>query len=215
MALTTAGVIFCATRMLFMLIDKDYFAVPKSEIGTVNSDLIFNAMIGTIPISLVSGYCYDMFGRKLLIIASAFALCMLCYITPYTSPSLYLLQITYIFVRSTMVFVACNPLMADYVDKDSLGKASALQNMGALIGDCFAMAFLITITSELSHENAFYITAILIASLVLPFFFIIKEPNIHHAELTKELQSKKNDDLDQEFESNIRTTVDSASRPDE
>ena len=87
-----------------------------------------------------------------------------------------------------MVFVACNPLMADYVDKDSLGKASALQNMGALIGDCFAMAFLITITSELSHENAFYITAILIASLVLPFFFIIKEPNIHHAELTKELQ---------------------------
>jgi hypothetical protein len=28
MALTTAGVIFCATRILFMLRDKDYFAVP-------------------------------------------------------------------------------------------------------------------------------------------------------------------------------------------
>ena len=85
-----------------------------------------------------------------------------------------------------MVFVACNPLMADYVDKDSLGKASALQNMGALIGDCFAMAFLITITSEMSHENAFYITAVLIASLVLPFFFFIKEPQIKHKEIKGE-----------------------------
>lgn len=177
-ALVTAGVIFCATRMLFMLRDKQYFAVPNNLIGTINSSLIFNAMIGTIPISLISGYCYDIFGRKLLIILSSLLLCFLCYITPFTSPNLTLLQFNYVLVRATMVFVTCNPLLVDYVEKDSLGKASALSNMGSIVGDCFAMGFLMTITAEMTHENAFYITAVLIASLVLPLFFIIKEPKI-------------------------------------
>jgi MFS family permease len=112
--------------MLFMLRDKNYFAVESTQIGTVNSELIFNAMVFTIPISLVSGYCYDLFGRKLLIIVNSLLMCLLCYLTPYTSPSLGWLQASYVLVRGTLIFVSCNPLMADYVDKLSLGKASAL-----------------------------------------------------------------------------------------
>jgi hypothetical protein len=98
-----------------------------------------------------------------------------------------------------MIFVSCNPLIVDYVDKDSLGKASALSNMGSLIGDCFAMGFLITITSEMSHENAFYITAVLMASLILPLFFIIEEPRL------LAVDQKKHDDLT-EFDKLMRTT---------
>lgn len=67
-ALITAGVIFCSTRMLFMLRDKDFFAIESSRIGRVNSSLLFNSMIATIPIAIVSGYCYDIFGRKFIII---------------------------------------------------------------------------------------------------------------------------------------------------
>lgn len=114
-ALATAGVIFCSTRILFMLRDKDYFAVENNQIGRVNSSLIFNAMVFTIPISLVSGYCYDLFGRKLLIIINFMLMFVLCILTPYTSPSLPSLQITYILVRGTLIFVSCNPLLADYV----------------------------------------------------------------------------------------------------
>ena len=161
-----------------MLRDRNYFAIPNSELGTVNSSLIFNAMVATIPISLVSGYCYDLIGRKLLIIINSIMMCLICYWVPYTSPSLAWLQFAYVLVRGTMIFVSCNPLIVDYVDKDSLGKASALSNMGTLIGDCFAMGFLLTITSEMSHENAFYITAVLMMSLILPLFFIIEEPRL-------------------------------------
>lgn len=175
-ALVTAGVIYCSTRMLFMLRDKDYFSVDNSTIGTVNSELIFNAMVATIPISLVSGYCYDLFGRKLLIIGNSLAMCVLCYLTPLTAPSLWWLQVTFIFVRGTLLFVSCNPLLADYVDKDSLGKASALQNFGSLVGDCFAMGVLMNITASLSHENAFLVTAVISALLVLPMYFLIVEP---------------------------------------
>jgi MFS family permease len=74
--------------MLFMLRDKKYFAVGNSEIGTVNSSLIFTAMVATIPISLLSGYCYDLIGRKLLIIVNSMLMCLICYWVPYTSPSL-------------------------------------------------------------------------------------------------------------------------------
>ena len=91
LALLTSGVIFCSTRILFMLRDKDYFNIEYTKIGTVNSDLIFNAMLGSIPISLAAGYCYDIFGRKILIIGNALLMCLLCYFTPLTSPSLQLL----------------------------------------------------------------------------------------------------------------------------
>jgi len=161
-----------------MLRDKDYFGIDSSKIGTVNSTLIFYAMATTIPVGLVSGYCYDLFGRKLIIILNLFLMCFLCYITPYTSPDLTLLQLTYIFVRATLIFVSCNPLCADYVEKGSLGKASALQNFGALIGDCFAMGFLMTITANMTHENAFFVTSIIGAALVTPLFFMIAEPKI-------------------------------------
>lgn len=184
-ALMTAGVIFCSTRMLFMLRDPKYFAVSSSQIGRVNSSLIFVALISTIPITLVSGYCYDLFGRKTLILFNSLMLCLLCYWMPYTAPNLQSLQIVYILIRAAMIFVSCNPLLVDYVDKGSLGKAAAMSNMGALVGDCFAMGFLITITSEMSHENAFYITAVLISSLVLPMFFIIDEPRITAVDLSK------------------------------
>ena len=177
-ALVTAGVIYCSTRMLFMLRDKDYFAIDSSNIGTVNSTLIFNAMAFTIPVGLVSGYCYDLFGRKSLIIFNLFVMCFLCYVTPYTSPNLMLLQITYVLVRATLIFVSCNPLCADYVDKGSLGKASALQNMGALVGDVFAMGFLMTITANMSHESAFLVTCLIGAALTMPLFFMISEPTI-------------------------------------
>lgn len=66
--LITAGVVFCSTRMLFMLRDKEAFAIESSRIGRVNSALLFNSMIATIPIAIVSGYCYDIFGRKFIII---------------------------------------------------------------------------------------------------------------------------------------------------
>jgi MFS family permease len=104
-------------------------------------------MAFTIPISFVAGYCYDLFGRKVLIILNSVAMCALCYFTPLTSPSLPILQFIYVLVRATLIFVSCNPLLADYVDKNSLGKASALQNMGSLVGDCFAMGFLMTLTA--------------------------------------------------------------------
>lgn len=180
-----------------MLRDDNYFSVDNEHIGTVNSELIFRSMLATIPISLVSGYCYDLFGRKNLIIFNSFVMCVLCYLTPLTAPSLGWLQLTFIFVRATLIFVSCNPLMADYVEKDSLGKASALQNFGTLVGDCFAMGVLMNITAEMSHEYAFFVTAIISAFLVLPMFFLIVEPR-----KTLKLERKNSDPEITETEEN-------------
>ena len=177
-ALITAGVIYCSTRMLFMLRDKDFFAIENSRIGRVNSSLLFNSMIATIPIAIVSGYCYDIFGRKFIIIFNQLLLCALCFWAPYTSPSLGWLQLTFLIVRGAMVFVTCNPLIADYVDQASLGKATALQNMGSLVGDCFAVGVLMALTANMTHFNAFLVTALFLALLSLPLFCLISEPNL-------------------------------------
>jgi MFS family permease len=190
LAVLTSGVIYCSTRMLFMLRDANYFNIENSKIGTVNSDLIFNAMLGSIPISLAAGYCYDIFGRKILIIGNALLMCVLCYLTPLTAPSLQLLQYNYIFVRSTMVFVSCNPLVVDYVERDSLGRASALSNIGGIVGDIFSMGFLITVTDGMTHEYAFFVIALILAALTVPLLWMLKEPEVT---LAKEAALKKDD----------------------
>ena len=75
-----------------------------------------------------------------------------------------------------MVFVACNPLVVDYVERDSLGRASALTNIGGIVGDIFSMGFLITITEGMSHEYAFFVVALILAGLTTPLLWMLKEP---------------------------------------
>jgi ABC-type phosphate transport system permease subunit len=54
--------------------------------------------------------------------------------------------------------------------------------MGTLVGDCFAMGFLVTITSGLSNEEAFMVTALILVLLVLPLLFIVAEPILNLTE---------------------------------
>jgi hypothetical protein len=50
--------------------------------------------------------------------------------------------------------------------------------MGILVGDCFAMGFLMTLTAKMSHETAFLLTAIISTILLVPLLFMIAEPSL-------------------------------------
>ena len=80
--------------------------------------------------------------------------------------------------------------------------------MGSLVGDCFAMGFLMTVTAKMPHEAAFQVTAIIIGFLVLPLFFMILEPNFRRD--ASDLEAKNSDPDQPDFEA--RATADTSTR---
>ena len=75
-----------------------------------------------------------------------------------------------------------SPLLADYIHKDSLGKASALIGMGFVIGEVLSMGILFKVTDHMSHHAAFLTVGIVGVGVASIFLFIVKEPLLRKKE---------------------------------
>jgi len=79
---------------------------------------------------------------------------------------------------------AANPLLADYVHKDAIGKAAALVGLGFVIGEVLAMGILFNVTKNLTPYTAFLIVAIVGACCSFLFLVMVKEPKLRSSEET-------------------------------
>ena len=73
---------------------------------------------------------------------------------------------------------ASSPLLADYIHKDALGKASALIGIGFVLGEVMSMGILFKVTSSMSHNNAFLTVALVSLAFACVFLVIVKEPQL-------------------------------------
>ena len=66
----------------------------------------------------------------------------------------------------------------DYVKAESRGRAAAIQNLGNLIGEMFAMTVLFGISKNpnVTQERAFLYSAIIVFFLALVILFIVRDP---------------------------------------
>ena len=69
-----------------------------------------------------------------------------------------------------------NPLINDYVKKESRGKALALAALGVACGEAFGMSVLFGNTKQMEMEQAFTIISLAVLVMILPFLCIVKEP---------------------------------------
>ena len=136
-------------------------------------------MIGT----FTSGYIFDIVGRRVTLFL-AFAIgSVLTFFIPYTSPNVFPgLFIIRILFQICLTTPATSPLVADYIQKDSIGKASALIGVGYVIGEVLSMAVLFRVTSSMSPKNAFMTVAIVGLSASCILLCIIKEPLLRKKE---------------------------------
>lgn len=79
---------------------------------------------------------------------------------------------------------ASSPLLADYVHKDALGKASALIGIGFVLGEIVSMGVLFKITAPMSHNAAFLTCALVGLAFASLFLFIVKEPQLREKDAT-------------------------------
>ena len=96
----------------------------------------------------MSGYIFDIVGRRLTHFLSFAIGSVLTFFIPYTSPNVFpTLFIVRTLFQVSMTAPACSPLVADYIHKDSIGKASSMIGIGYVIGEVLSMGVLFKITA--------------------------------------------------------------------
>ena len=154
------------------------FDIAEEHIGVISSQLSMwsfpFAMVGV----FVSGYVYDIIGRKWTLFVSFTMASFFIFLIPHTAPHLFSLFLVRILFQISLTGPVSSPLLADYIHKDALGKASALIGMGFVVGEVLAMGILFNLTAAMSHNAAFLLVAVVGVGVASVFLFIVKEPQL-------------------------------------
>ena len=173
MTLTT----YVNAQSILMLRDDDFFDINEDKLGSISATLVLAGFPGAMVGTFSAGYLFDIMGRKITLFSSFIVGSIFVFVIPYTAPSVFpgLLMVR---MMITTCFSApnSNPLLADYVHKDAIGKAAALIGLGYVIGEVIAMAILFNVTKPMSEYNAFLTVAIVGAVSSTFFLFLVKEP---------------------------------------
>lgn len=130
-------------------------------------------MPGTIITTLLVGYIYELFGRKMTIFVS-YILSGIVYLSfPYTAPDYNMLIIARCILGVTIAAPLAHPLIPDYIKRSSRGKAVALCGVGAVLGEVFSMGVLFNLTKSMNFYTAFRIASGLILLFAIYLFIFI------------------------------------------
>lgn len=97
---------------------------------------------------LFIGYAYDILGRKITLFTSTLLSAIFMFLIPFAPtvyPWLYIIRMA---ISITYAAPNAQPLVADYVKKNSRGKATALYALGFIVGDLFTFGILFNITKH-------------------------------------------------------------------
>ena len=180
MLLTT----YVNAQTIFLLRNDEYFGVEEDKLGTISSTLVLVSYPGAIFGTLSAGYFYDILGRRVTLFTAFLLGSILVFCIPYTAPSVFpTLMIVRISIQLSLSAPAANPLLADYVHKDSIGKAAVFIALGFIIGEVLSMGVLFNVTANFSPETAFLIVACVGAVFSMSFLILVKEPQLRSNEV--------------------------------
>ena len=175
MTLTT----YVNAQSILMLRDDDFFNINEDKLGSISSTLVLAGFPGAMVGTFSAGYLFDIMGRKITLFSTFLAGSIFVFIIPYTAPSVFPgLLMARMMITTCLSAPNSNPLLADYVHKDAIGKAAALIGLGYVIGEVIAMAILFNVTKPMSEYNAWMTVAIVGAVCSTFFLFLVKEPQL-------------------------------------
>lgn len=130
-------------------------------------------------IVFIGGFTFDIFGRRITIFLCIFLSSIICFFTPYTSPTVYpWLLIVKICYTMAIMPVFTNLPVNDYITPDSRGKGIAMIHLGMNFGHLFSSGVLYKYTKDLNPKIAFLIAACWgVMSAIVLMFFIVEPKN--------------------------------------
>lgn len=102
------------------------------------------AMIGTI----LMGYVFNMYGRRIPLLFSCLVASFCIILAPYTAPSYGWLLFLLIIMSFCIVTLIQAPLINDYVEESSRGKACSVRSFGNNLGYVFVFGFLFQVVKS-------------------------------------------------------------------
>ena len=166
-------------QTILLLRNDEFFDINEDKLGRISSTLVLAGLPVAMFATFSAGYLFDTVGRRITLFCTFFFGSGFVLIIPYTSPnvfpSLYLVRML---ITLCLTAPSANPLLADYVHKDAIGKAAALVGLGFVIGEVLAMGVLFNVTSEMTPYTAFLVVSIVGACCSTLFIFLVKEPKL-------------------------------------
>ena len=170
---------YVSAQSIFLLRDPEFFDVNEDRLGRVSTTLVLVGFPGAILGTFGAGYLFDIVGRRITLFCTFFFGSCFVFAIPYTAPNILpSLVIVRIFITLNLTAPAANPLIADYVHKDALGKSAALIGLGYVFGEVLAMGILFNVTASMTAYNAFMTVSIVGAICSTFFVCIVKEPKL-------------------------------------
>lgn len=134
---------------------------------------------GAIVGSIFAGYVFDIFGRKGTITVSLAVCSVLVAAVPWTAPHIWP---GLVILKTAIQLMICvhvtNPLAADYIQGDALGRGHALAGIGVVFGEVLCLGVLFRLTASMNPRAAFAWAGVSGLLLTIILFFMIKEPDL-------------------------------------
>ena len=157
------------------------FNIPKNKIGTEISNLVVYSLPFTMVTLFFVSYAFEILGRKWTLVMSYLSTSIMYFLMPRTAPSYGELMGVRCVIGITMAAPLAHPLIADYVHRDSRGKAIALCGMGIIVGEISAISlFKLNTILDMNFYDSFTTSSILIFLASIYFWYAIKDPDLHH-----------------------------------
>lgn len=134
---------------------------------------------GAIVGSIFAGYIFDIFGRRLTLTISLIVCSVLVAAVPWTSPYILpWLVVIKVAIQLMLCVHVTNPLAADYIEGDALGRGHALSGIGVVVGEVVCLGILFRLTGNLDPKISFAWAGVTGIVLTCTLYFMIKEPDL-------------------------------------
>jgi MFS family permease len=172
-----AGIYITATfwnvALVTTLEDPRYYDIDEDEIGRQTSYLLCGSYIAGFFGTVLFGYLFDAYGRRVTVsVSMALASVTLFFVlmpSPNVYPWLFILRCLFQFFLSGPWAV---PLAADFIEPESMGKASIFGTMGLIVGNLVAYGGLLQMMVYVPNQLINYSTCATIGLFVSVLLFI-------------------------------------------
>ena len=159
-----------------LLQNKDYYNLSREDATSLSAKASQLTSIPSIIMAFVSGYLFDIFGRKITLFLAT-TLSGLAYVLyAVYSPNQQLYQLNAVYFSIMIAPFQASPLSTDYVRKESRGAAVGLAYMGLSLGTILSLSVLFEFTKGIDPVQALIYPSAIQVIFGISLLFILTEP---------------------------------------
>ena len=161
-----------------ILEDEDYFAIPKDELGRATAKTLIWSQLLPIMVTPFTTFVYELMGRRIPITYALICTNVLVFLMPKVAPSLALFCALRAIIGMNNTLMMANPLISDYVKRESRGRAVAINTMFLGLSQFVSSQFFVPISKMMTFDGSFAFIGSTMLCLSIPVMFMIREPSI-------------------------------------